>query len=189
MNMEDKELLDLILNFQEWHKFECKRAAAKPSKLLETVIAFANTEGGIIVVGLEDASKAKGQNRVIGLSENPDNTAEFIKLIEKEIDPAIKAWNKFEISVTNTAGQADKVLVCNIRKSDDVHSLKNGDTFLRRGNQNVKIGSQEIIRLKYEKGSLKFEDEPSGVRSLDDLDISMLDQFKKIGRASCRERV
>ena len=51
MNMEDKELLDLILNFQEWHKFECKRAAAKPSKLLETVIAFANTEGGIIVAG------------------------------------------------------------------------------------------------------------------------------------------
>lgn len=179
MSMEDKELLDLLLNFQEWHKFECKRAAAKPSKLLETAIAFANTEGGIIVVGLEDAAKAKGLSRVVGLSENPDNTAEFIKLIEKEIDPAIKAWNKFEMSVTNVNGAADKLLVCNIRKSDDVHSLKNGDTFIRRGNQNVKIGSQEIIRLKYEKGSLKFEDEPSGVRSLDDLDISILEQFKK----------
>lgn len=178
-NIEDKELLNLLLNYQEWYKFECKRAAVKPSKLLETAIAFANTDGGIIVVGLEDASKAKGQNRVLGISENPDNTAEFIKLIEKEIDPSIKAWVKFDLSVINSHGVADKLLICIIKKSDDVHSLKNGDTFVRRGNQNVKIGSQEIIRLKYEKGALKFEDESSGIYSLEDLDMNLLEQFKK----------
>jgi len=177
--MTDKELLEFILSEREWQTFECKRASVKPSKLLETVLAFANSEGGILVVGIEDPEKAVGRVRLFGLSENPNNTGEFLKLFEKEIDPQIKVWRQFELEITNKEGLADKLLICRIDKSDDVHSLRHGDTYVRRGNQNVKIGSREIIRLKYEKGALKFEDELSGIRALDGLDGDLLDRFKK----------
>src|SRR3989338_5179035 len=177
--MTDKEILDFILSEREWQTFECKRASVKPSKLLETVVAFANSEGGVLVVGIEDPQKADRSKRLFGLSESSDNAGEFLKLIEKDIDPQIKLWNKFELEIINKDGLKDKLLICRISKSDDVHSLRHGDTYVRRGNQNVKVGSQEIIRLKYEKGALKFEDELSGSNTLDGLDIDLLNRFKK----------
>ena len=72
-----------------------------------------------------------------------------------------------------------QIFVIRISKSNDVHSLKNGDTFVRKGRQNVKIGSAEIVRLKYEKGSIKFEDEKSGISSFEDVDLQLLNQYKK----------
>src|ERR1035437_1413703 len=149
--MEDKEIVQIFLDNDEWQTFECKRAAIEPSKLLETVIAFANTDGGFIVVGLEDPRKAHGNKRLIGISEKPDNVSDFLKLIEKEIEPPIILWGKFELDITNVNGKPDKLFVISVQKSNDVHSLKRGDTFSRKGNQNVKIGSTEIMRMKYEK--------------------------------------
>lgn len=177
--MNDKEIIKIFLDTQEWQTFECKRAAIKPADLLETVIALANSDGGLIVVGLEDPTKALGEKRLLGISENADNVSDFLKLIDKEIEPPFILWGKFELDITNIQGQADKLLVFNIKKSNDVHSLKRGDTFVRKGRQNVKIGSTEIMRLKYEKGAIKFESEKSGITSLENLDHNLLAQYKK----------
>ena len=177
--MKDEEIVKIFLDTQEWQTFECKRAAIKPSDLLETVVAFANSDGGYIVVGMDDPVKAPVGKRLLGISENADNVSDFLKLIDKEIEPPLILWGKFELDVVNINGQADKLLVLNIKKSNDVHSLKKGDTFLRKGRQNVKIGSTEIMRLKYEKGAINFESEKSGVISLENLDHELLSQYKK----------
>lgn len=177
--MDDKGIVKIFLDTQEWQTFECKRAAIKPADLLETVVGFANADGGFIVIGLEDPAKAQGDKRLLGISENADNVSDFLKLIDKEIEPPIILWGKFELDITNVHEQADKLLVLNIKKSNDVHSLKRGDTFVRKGRQNVKIGSTEIMRLKYEKGAIKFESEKSGVISLENLDHELLTQYKK----------
>ncbi len=177
--MTNQELLKIFLDTEEWQNFECKRAAVQPRRLLETVVAFANTDGGWLVIGLEDPTKASSDKRLIGISENTDNVSEFLKLLEKEIDPPVRLWSKLEIDIMNIAKVPDKLLVVNIKKSNDVHSLKNGDTFVRRGKQNIKIGSTEIIRLKYEKGAIKFENEPSGKKTLEDLDINLLNVYKR----------
>ena len=138
--MENKDIVKIFLDTQEWQTFECKRAAIRPADLLETVVGFTNADGGFIVVGLEDPAKAQGDKRLLGISENADNVSDFIKLIDKEIEPPLILWGKFELDITNTQGQPDKLLVLNIKKSNDVHSLKRGDTFVRKGKQNVKIG-------------------------------------------------
>ena len=58
----DDELADLLLGLPESQQFEVKRVAGhKLTRALETVVAFANTEGGFLVLGIEDESKAKGQ--------------------------------------------------------------------------------------------------------------------------------
>jgi ATP-dependent DNA helicase RecG len=177
--VEDRELVELFLDSQEWSTFDCKRALVEPSKLLETVVAFANTEGGFIAIGIEDPQKASGDKRLIGISEKPDNVSESLKLIDKEIEPPLGLWKFFELNIVNTSGQADKLVILNIGKSRDLHSLKKGDTFVRKGWQNVKIGSTEILRLRYEKGAIKFESEKSGVTTLDDLDHTLLNTYKQ----------
>ena len=174
-----KELIDILLDSQEWETFECKRAVAKPLDLLEVVVAFANTDGGVLVIGMEDPKKAIGNNRLIGVGEHMDNVSESVKMIDKEIEPPIMDWEKSEVVIVNTKRDSDILVLINVQKSGDVHSLRKGDTFVRKGSQNIKVGSSEIIRLKYEKGSVRFEDEKSDVNDLSCLDKKLFSEYKK----------
>lgn len=174
-----QKLIDILIGSTEWYSFETKRAAVQPRKLLETLCAFLNSEGGILVVGLEDHGKAKGKDRIFGISENEDNVSEFLKLWRNEFEPPVERFvSYYEEPVTNKTGKEDKLIIIKVSKSNDIHSLKNGDTFARRGSQNCKIGSSEILRLRYERGSIKFEDELSSIESVDDLDRDLLETYK-----------
>lgn len=171
------KVVELIINSEEWDELECKRADVKPSRLLETIDAFANTSGGVIVIGIEDAKRATGKDRLYGVSENLDNVSDIQNLAKKNLTPPVDiVFETYDI--TNRHSQSDKILIITIPKSNDIHSV-GSDTYVRSGSHNNKIGSLEIIRLKYEKGSLKYEKESSDVSSLDDVDKRMIDQFMR----------
>jgi len=104
----DRDIVQIILDFKEWQTFECKRAQAAPSKILETVVAFANAEGGLLVLGLEDPDKATAEKRIIGISENLDNISEIINLIPKEISPPLPTVNQHRIPIVNVNGIKDE---------------------------------------------------------------------------------
>ena len=171
------DMLNSVLDSGEWQTFECKRALIKPAKLLETVCAFANSSGGLIVIGLEDPDKASRAKRYIGIGEAADNVSEFYRLMAKEFDPPLLQWSKTELPIKNVKGDDDVLALVKIGKAKEIHSLKNGDTYIRNGRSNTKIGSSEIIRLKYEKGTLSFESEANDVQ-LEDLDSVLLDAYK-----------
>lgn len=180
VKISNTELVDSFLAASEWESFEIKRAEVSPRKLLETTCAMANTEGGYIVIGIEDKLKASGANRLIGISENEDNVSEFLKLVRSDFDPPLQHYvTGFYEDIVNRDGVNDRIYVVAVKKADDVHSLKSGDTFVRSGSQNVKIGSQEILRRRYEKGSIKFENEDSLIDSFDDLDQELLSSYRK----------
>ncbi len=175
----DKSIVDILLDIREWQSFDCKRADIAPSKILETICAFANAEGGDIALGIEDPDKAQRESRILGISGNESKVSEILNLVEKEFEPPLNEVRTFEIEVINTQGKSDKIVMLRVQRGRDIHSLKKGDTFVRRGNQNHKIGAQEITRLRYEKGALKFEDEPATDVTLDDLDLELLNTYKK----------
>ena len=171
-------LLDHLLNLVEDERFEVKRASIAPRKLLETTCAMVNTDGGYIVIGLEDSGKKFGVNRLLGVNKNRDNISEFQKLVRSEFDPPLQHLVRgFYEDIVNIDGEKDQLYIIVLEKANDIHSLKNGDTFVRQGSQSTKIGSQEILRRRYEKGSIKFEDEDSGVSTLDDLDTDLLGSY------------
>jgi ATP-dependent DNA helicase RecG len=49
-----KITLDSLLNEKENQFFDRKSASIKINKLAEAIIGFANADGGLIVVGIED---------------------------------------------------------------------------------------------------------------------------------------
>ena len=77
MESTDKKI-DYFLGLQESQVFDCKRALIKPAKIIETVCAFANTDGGIIALGMEDPKKAPKTERLIGISEGADNVSDIL---------------------------------------------------------------------------------------------------------------
>ena len=99
--MTKTDLLANLLAKKEWMFFETKRILKKPSKLLETVVAFANTEWGALVLGVEDPDKAQWEARLMGISENPTHYAEFLRLLHINIRPVITGLQKVEIPFNN----------------------------------------------------------------------------------------
>ena len=70
------ELVAHLLALPESVVFETKRVSGKMvHKALETIVAFANTEGGNLVLGIEDVQKAQGADRLYGIVENPEADA------------------------------------------------------------------------------------------------------------------
>lgn len=177
MESNDKKI-DYLLGLPESQVFDCKRARIKPAKIIETVCAFANTDGGVIALGMEDPKKAPKNERLIGVSEGADNISDILNALDKEFEPPLFPVEKQYLGIVNTENQKDQILLLVINKGEDIHSLKNGDTFRRDGNKNHKMGASEITRLRYEKGSLKYEDEKALGAGLDDLNLEKLTQYK-----------
>ena len=57
--------IETLLSRPEGKNLEFKQDLSSPKNILKTVTAFANTAGGIVLIGIEDGSKA-----VLGV-ENP----------------------------------------------------------------------------------------------------------------------
>lgn len=78
----DDELIDTLLEFEEGPGFEVKRVGDNRRKL-ETIVAMANSEGGLLVLGIEDPKKASGRDRVYGIEENTESVDELQRYLER----------------------------------------------------------------------------------------------------------
>ena len=112
----DDELVEKFLLLPESQTVECKRLG-KLDRILDTIVAFANTEGGIIGLGFDDPEKAKGRARVYGLEENPSLLDELRRLVQSRITPEIEGIRFTVIGCTLRMGQQGTVCFLKIPKA------------------------------------------------------------------------
>ncbi len=73
-----------LLQSQEGKRLEFKRDISSPANLMKTLVAFANTAGGIMLIGIED------DHTVIGIPENPlDEEERLSSMIADSIAPRL----------------------------------------------------------------------------------------------------
>ena len=79
-----------LLKTPESQTLEFKRVSGKMvSKALETICAFANTEGGVLVLGVGDAAGSSGVSRLHGVQENPEAVDELRRKALTQLNPAV----------------------------------------------------------------------------------------------------
>jgi ATP-dependent DNA helicase RecG len=149
------KLVDSVLFFPESITFETKRVGENRKKI-ETIIAFANTEGGFLVLGIEDAEKATGRERVYGIQENPESVDELHRLLLQRIippitDPAPPLFS--EVGCTLRNGSRGSIVLVKVEKSTSVHSVVDGGTFVRLQKSNRQISASEITKLAMQRGT------------------------------------
>ena len=75
--------IETLFHAPESRTLDFKRISAKHGRMIETVCAFANSEGGLLVIGVGDAKdlkpRAKPQSRLYGIEENPEAFDDFAK--------------------------------------------------------------------------------------------------------------
>jgi ATP-dependent DNA helicase RecG len=155
----DNNELKRLLELREDHFNDFKSKQIAPAKLQETFVAFANSDGGDIYIGIEDNS-VKGE-RIIGFNTQEEANSAVSVLLE-ETTPAVENVIR-EFLETEDKGL---ILHFNIPKSPKVHYTAAGECFIRVNASKKKIKGERITQLSYAKGA-----EPYEKKIVDDVDI------------------
>ena len=167
---EAQAFLDTILPYPESQRIETKRVSGKMvGKALETVCAFANTRGGVLVLGVEDFAKARGADRLIGIAENPEAVDELLRKLPTHLLPAVEGVEAIRVPCRLRDGSAGAVLALKVPGSDKVHSILDDGTWTRGEASNREMTASEITELSYRRGVRSAESEPV------DVDFDLLD--------------
>lgn len=155
------DILKLIAG-GESQRVEFKRSLSERKEILETVCAFSNSEGGVILVGVDD------NGNITGIELGKSTLEELINEIKSSIEPSIIP----QTEVIEVSGK--KVLVISISEGLNKPYLLKGVAFKRFGRTNQRISREELEKMILEKHKevLLFED-----RVLD-ADLSEIDESK-----------
>lgn len=165
-----RQLLDWALPRAETVQLETKRVSGKMvGKALETVCAFANNQGGWLILGMEDADKAKGRDRLHGIGENPEAVDELMRKLGSHILPAVEGVQALRLNTTLRDGSSGALVAVHVPASDKVHSILDDGTWTRGQASNREMNASEITELSYRRGVRSAESEPV------DVDFELLD--------------
>lgn len=156
----NQSIIEKLVSWDENMSFEVKRVSGKMvRKALETIVAFANTKGGILVLGMEDYSKAKGTDRLIGIQENAEAVDELQQKIQHKIIPPIDdvLWKKLNCILHD--GNNGEIVIISVPMSPKVHSIAEDGTWKRLEKGNREMTASEINDLCFSKGVITAESE------------------------------
>ncbi len=165
------DLIQELLNIpEETETLEFKRLDGPKvvAKILETIVAMANTNGGRIVIGIDDPEKTNlsGLDRVFGLEENKDLYDEINRKLQLIIPPVSEVGSAQEIAIPKTN---KTVAILHVPKATTCFHAFNNHVYVRLRKGNKILSPQEVIKLSYAKGFEKADKE------LVDVDFDLLD--------------
>lgn len=138
-------------------------------KLLEAICAFANTQGGVLALGVADEKTGGGVVRLYGIQENPEALDELQRKLRTQFHPPIETVRLLRLPCALRDGNAGHVVLVQVPQSDKVHSIVDDGTWTRLDAGNREMTAAEISELSYRRGVRSAESEPVAV------DWSLLD--------------
>jgi len=181
MTDSNADLIQRLCILDESTQLETKRVSAKVvQKSLVAISAFANTNGGMLVLGLEDYDKAEGEDRLFGIEENKEAIDELKRKLDSQVSPTIEELQWTELPYQKTNGEAGTLLVVEVPESTKVHSVVDSGTWKRMERSNRQMTAKEINELSFLRGMISAESEIVDV----DLDLLETDSWREY----CRSR-
>ncbi|MCX6030569.1 MAG: helix-turn-helix domain-containing protein [Chloroflexi bacterium] len=155
--MIPEELLALITG-GEGETVEFKRSVAELEKAVETVAAFANTRGGVVLIGVHP------RGRIEGVEVGQTTRERIVNRITGNTDPAIYP------SVEHVTAQDRVVVAITVPESADKPHLAFGRAFKRVGAVTAQMDRAEYERLLLARRQLPFDRREAPDATTDDLD-------------------
>lgn len=145
-----------LLATHESRTLDFKRIGVKQARKLETVCAFANSEGGLLVIGIGDEKAlkpgAKPESRLFGIEENAEAFDDFRRELAKAFAPPITKLHWLRLASTLHDGKPGHIVLLRVDKSDQVHSIVSDGTWTRMDASNCELNAIEIAELSYRRG-------------------------------------
>lgn len=157
------------LDEDQW--FERKSIRVAPKDVAIAMVALANAEGGVIVVGLHDG-------RVEGSNAFPAKVNAIRQTSLDHTRPPVRA-RVDQVRCLNEKGELDTVLVVRVDPGEVVHELTNGDCYLRVGDESRKLNFVQRQELYFDRGQGQFDGQRVADSSLADLDSELLRGYRE----------
>ena len=136
---------------------------ADPQKLAETLVAFANADGGTLYVGLNEDGTPSGLY--------PEDFVEVIQQAIRLCHPPMEVrWEQEE-------RDGAFVFIGHVPRSHELHSLEDGRVFLRTGAENRPLQGIQLQQLATTRSAGEYEAEEVPGASRADLDEEVLARF------------
>lgn len=159
----------------EKQSFDRKSAKIEATAIATPMIAFANADGGLLAVGIED------NGEITGIDDYTKNINEILRAGYDFCQPFIFI-EKETIDCIDKNGNANHILLIKVPQSADMHVNHRDEAFLRVGDRSKKLTFDERMELMYSKGMRFYEDEPVYRSTLDDIDMEFVAKYcEKIG--------
>lgn len=148
-------LIDIILAIPaETRTVEFKRLGTRNEgvdKVLQSIVAMANTDGGHLILGIDDPQKTKfkGLERIFGIEENLQIYDEIGQTVKKITPPITGIWPPVLIEVP---GRNVRVGMIAVPKMGDSYRSIENHVYIRQEQGNKRLSPQEIVHLAYVKG-------------------------------------
>jgi ATP-dependent DNA helicase RecG len=151
----------------ESEELEFKQTTGEWKEIIETVSAFSNTKGGLIVVGVNNNGIIQGI--IIGKDTIEKLTNKISQNTDPKILPTIKVHN-----INNY-----KIIIIEVKESSDHLVLAFGRPYKRVGKSTVRMSKDEyeIIILEKHKNSLQFDNQICKNALLKDIDENKVTKF------------
>ena len=174
--MDSTELLAIIKQ-GESSKIQFKERLPHIDNLAHELIAFANTHGGLLFIGVNDKT---GDLKGLSFSDIQQSNSQIVSAASQKIFPPIRI-------ITETISVADQNII--VVKIDEGASKpykdRNGVIYVKNGSDKRKVTSNdELARLLREGSSLYAEEMLINGSSINDIDIEQFELFlfKKYGK-------
>ena len=137
---------------------------ADAGALSETLVAFANSDGGTVLLGVDEDGRPNGRLY-------PDEAETALRAAEARCRPAVQvSWEQVEL-----AGAG--VVAVHVARSTELHSLSDGRVLVRMGVENRPLGGDAIRQLAATKSSADYEGEAIAGATRADLDDEIIVEF------------
>lgn len=142
-------------------------ADPEPDMLAETMVAFANADGGTIFIGVNH------QGQAVHFTLGEDVEGNLARALTMCRPPVVTSWEQCELP-------GGVVIALKIARSPELHALADGRVLVRAGVENRPLGGEAIRHLAATKSSGDFESEPVAGATLVDLDKAILDEYMQL---------
>ena len=133
-------------------------------RLAETLVAFANGDGGTIVIGMAPDGTVADQLLA-------DEMESALRLALTACRPPVRTeWEQMD----TRKGMA---VAIHVPRSTELHSLADGRVLIRSGVENRPLGGETIRQLAATKSSGDYESETMPGASADDLDAEVIAEY------------
>ena len=141
------------------------------------IASFSNANGGVIAVGITDGGQIEGFNNY-GINKLND----FQKIVTNYLSPTPN-YKAELIEIKNNKNEKDNILLFHIEPALNFIVRNNKDeVYLRQGDSSIKLNTEQVRSLEYEKRERNFESEVLNMSSTDDIDLEVMEIYKdKIG--------
>lgn len=170
------DLSDLIIR-HEGKTLECKRDASSPAGIVCTVVAFANSAGGTVLIGVADRSR-----EVVGVADPLSAEERLASILVDSIEPRIAP----EIDVLAWRDRAVLAIRVHPGSSRPYHVRREGTAegvYVRVGSTNRRADAAMVAELERSAAGRSFDEEPVAHLTSDAIDMDVLrDAFKGVRR-------